>query len=302
MFGQVGRHLQRTIHGEVEGQLSTERGVNIRVVVRVPLVYLGYEDAWSIIHRATLQTGKGQDEGVVRLAATKGLILGATCRLVAHEVWPCATQTSGASSFMGVHHDVVLSSLLYAVEVVVIGGLRVMIVATGDDVAHIATLHSIVAILIHQAICLFKMALIVKCRGTGFVVHHQLHALRVSIAVQLFNIKVGVRCLEIEHIIFIMTKPVFPTNVPALYQHLLQAVLSSKVDVSLHVSRVSGMLVVRFTLGIVEVIEMHRGQVVCVAPLASASNHLPPHATIFCGMYPRCVFNLARLIEVQDEV
>ena len=187
---------------------------------------------------------------------------------------------------MGVHHDVVLGSLLDAVEIMVVGRLRVVIVATGNDVAHISALHSVIAILVHEAVGLLQMALIVDRRGTGLMVHHELHALRVSIAVKLLDIEIGIRSLEVEHIILIMTEPVFPTDVPTLNEHLLEAVFGSEVDVTLHVSCVGRMLSVRLALRVVEVVEMHRRQVEGVAPLASASNHLPPHATIFCGMDP----------------
>ena len=109
---------------------------------------------------------------------------------------------------MGVHHDVVLGSLLDAVEIMVVGRLRVVIVATGNDVAHIATLHGVVAVLVHKTICLLEMALVVEGRRAGLVVHHKFHALRVCVAVEFLNVEVGIRCLEVEHIVFIVTEPV----------------------------------------------------------------------------------------------
>ena len=78
---------------------------------------------------------------------------------------------------MSVHHDVVLGRLLDAVEIVVVGGLRVMVVASRNDVAHVAALHGIIAILVHQRICSFEMTLIVLCGTARLVVHHQLHDL-----------------------------------------------------------------------------------------------------------------------------
>ena len=130
------------------------------------------------------------------------------------------------------------------------------------------------------------MALVVEGRRAGLVVHHKFHALRVCVAVEFLNVEVGIRCLEVEHIVFIVTEPVLPTDVPTLYEHLLQAVLCCEVDVAFHVGSVGGVLSVGLTLGVVEAFEMHRWQIGGVTPLASAGNHLPPHATVLCGVNP----------------
>ena len=176
ILGQVGCHLQRRVHRQIESQLSAESGVDIRLIV-APFTKLRDEDARSVVHRTALQTCERQDDGVVRLAAAERLILCSACRLVADEIGPCAAKSGRTCRLMSVHHDVVLGSLLDAVEIVVVGGLRVMVVASRNDVAHVAALHGIIAILVHQRICCFEMTLIVLCGTARLVVHHQLHAL-----------------------------------------------------------------------------------------------------------------------------
>ena len=78
--------------------------------------------------------------------------------------------------------------------------------------------------------------------------------------------------------------------------------LGSKVDIAVHVVIVGSVQPVRLGLGIVKVVELYGGQVESIRPLALAIDHLPPHADILHGLDPRCVLNLARLVEVQDEV
>ena len=85
---------------------------------------------------------------MVRTRATKGLILRATCRLVAHQIRISATDTRRTGSLVGIDHDMVLGSLLHDIEIVVVHRLRIVVIATWDDVAHIARLHSIVAVFV----------------------------------------------------------------------------------------------------------------------------------------------------------
>ena len=58
------------------------------------------------------------------------------------------------------------------------------------------------------------------------------------------------------------------------------------------------MAAVGLHLGPVYLVELDAGILVGVVPRALADNHLPPHATVFCGVDPACVLNLARLVEV----
>jgi len=56
---------------------------------------------------------------------------------------------------------------------------------------------------------------IVLCTWRSLMMHHQLNTLRVCILIQAFQIKVWIRSNEIEYIVFPVTKPVFPTDVPS---------------------------------------------------------------------------------------
>ena len=62
---------------------------------------------------------------------------------------------------MGVDHDAVLGSLGDGVVVVVDERLAVVVLAVGDDFAHIAALDGVIAILVHQVVGFFHPALIV---------------------------------------------------------------------------------------------------------------------------------------------
>ena len=88
------------------------------------------------------------------------------------------------------------------------------------------------------------MTLVVLRRTAGFVVHHQLYALRVGIVVQCFQIEVGIRRLEVENIALPTVCPVFPTDVPTLDKHLIEAVFSGKIDVTAHFLVVGGVATV----------------------------------------------------------
>ena len=52
----------------------------------------------------------------------------------------------------------------------------------------------------------------------------------------------------------------------------------------------------------VDLVELDRGEVVGVVPVALAYNHLPPHTAVLRGVDPGGVFDLTGLIEVEDEV
>ena len=53
---------------------------------------------------------------------------------------------------MGIDHDMVLGSLGHGIEVVVDHPLSVVVLTAGDDVAHVAALHGVVAILLHELV------------------------------------------------------------------------------------------------------------------------------------------------------
>ena len=74
VLGEVGSHLQRRVHRDVQGQLSADGGVDVRAIGAVHL-----EDARRVVHRSSLQSGEGQDGCVAGTRAAEGLILRAAC-------------------------------------------------------------------------------------------------------------------------------------------------------------------------------------------------------------------------------
>ena len=203
---------------------------------------------------------------------------------------------------MGVHHDVMLGSLFDAVEVVVVHRLRVVVVATRDDVAHVARLHGVVAIAVHQRVGLLEVAFVVLRARRGLVVHEQFHALRVGIVVEALQVEVGVGGLEVEDVALPAVRPVFPAHVPALYEHLVESVLGSEVDVAAHFFCRSTMVAVGSCFHPVDVVELHGGELIGVVPRRLADNHLPPHTAVLRGVNPRGVVERTGLVEVEDEV
>ena len=187
---------------------------------------------------------------------------------------------------MRIHHDVMLGSLLDDVQVVVVHRLRIVVVAAWDDVAHIARLHGIVAVFVHQFVGLLDMTLVVLRARRCLVVHQNLHPLRVGIVVQHLDVEVGIGCHKVEHVTLPHVCPVFPANVPAFHQHFVETVLGGKVDVALHLLVVGGMAAVGLHLRPVNLVEFDAGEVVGVVPVALAHNHLPPHAAVLRGMNP----------------
>ena len=62
---------------------------------------------------------------------------------------------------MAVDHDMMLGRLFEDIHIVVVHRLRVVEIAAGDDVAHIAGLHGIIAILVHELEGILQVAFIV---------------------------------------------------------------------------------------------------------------------------------------------
>ena len=216
VLGQVGGHLQRAVHRHIKRQLAYERGVHTIGVV-APRAQLCLQDARRVVHGATLQTGEGQYHGVVGIAAAESLVLRAAGALVAYQVGIGAAKACGTGCLVGVDHDVMLGGLLHGIEIVVVHGLRVVMVAAGDDVSHVTGFHGVVAVIIHQLVGLLHPSLIVGDAGGSLVMHHELHALGVGIVVEILDVEVGIGRDEVEHIPFPAVGPVFPTHVPTFH-------------------------------------------------------------------------------------
>lgn len=119
--------------------------------------------------------------------------------------------------------------------------LAVMVLAPRDNVAYITTFHSIIAVIVHQFICSIHILFVVHHRRRGFVMHHQLYAFSVCIGVKRLDIKVGIGGKKVENLLFQVTLRIFPADVPALDQYLVEPVFGSKIDITAHISVVGGM-------------------------------------------------------------
>ena len=256
------------------------------VGIVAPGLKLSLENTGSIVHRSTLKTGEGQDDGVVGTTAAEGLILGAACTLVAYEVGIGAAKTSGAHCLMSVDHDMMLGSLLDDMHIVVVHRLRVVVVATRDDISHISSLHCIITILVHEVEGSIEMTLIVLSARRCLVVHHQFDTLGVCILVEILDIEVGIRSDEVKDIALPHICPVFPSDVPTLNQYLVETVGCGEVDILLHVGGVCTVASVGSKFGVVGLTELYRRQTAGIFPCALTYNHLPPYTAVFCGVNP----------------
>ena len=67
------------------------------------------------------------------------------------------------------------------------------------------------------------------------MVHHDLDTLGMGILIECLDVEVGIRGQEVEHFLLHIAAPVFPSDIPSLDQHLVEAMLCGKVDVAAHV-------------------------------------------------------------------
>ena len=153
----------------------------------------------------------------------------------------------------------------------------------------------------HELVSLVEVALIVAGRARGFVVHNHLHALGGGIAVDFFDVEVGIGGDEVEHVVLLVAEPVLPAYVPSLDEDGIEAMLGGEVDVALHVLGVGGVGAVGLGVGVVGFAELHGGEVVGVAPGALVGDHVPPYADILRGLNPGGVLYLAGLVEVEGD-
>ena len=157
MFGQVGSHLQRTVHDKIERELTTKCGVDEALIVAP------FKNARCIVHRTTLQTCERKHHGVVSYVSAECLILSTTCTLIAYKVRPCAADARWTCCLVCIHHDMVLGGSLYDTLIVIVHELAVVILTSRNDVADVSCLNGIIAILVHQVESILHMALVIEC-------------------------------------------------------------------------------------------------------------------------------------------
>ena len=301
VFRYVGCHLQGAVHGDVQGQLTSQRGAHMRGVRGVQLAAIHFEDARRIVHRATDEAREGQDGGVVHLVASEGFIFCAAGRFVADQVGVGAAQSCRAHGFVGIDHDFIVGGLGHGVQVVVHHPLAVVVLAAGDDVAHVAALDGVIAVVYHELVGLVHVAFVVVDGAGSLVVHHHLDALALGIAVNLFHVEVGVGGHEVKDVVLALAEPVFPALVPSFDQHGIKSMLGCKVDVAFHVLRVGRVLAVGFGLGVIGLPQFHAVDIVSVGPSTLVGNHVPPDADVFHGLNPGRVCQLAGFVQVEGD-
>ena len=179
-----------------------------------------------------------------------------------------------------------LGSFHNGIMVVVVDRLAVVTFTKGNDGSHIAAFHGIIAVLVHQSVSLLHPTLVIHCRCRTFVVHDEADAFLVCIFVQSRQIKVGIRCEEVEDELLLLAVPVLPANVPTFDEEAIEAVGGGKVDVAAHISVVGAVGAIGLGVFVVGLAEFHRGKVVGVGPGTLARNHLPPNAHVFHRVYP----------------
>ena len=227
--------------------------------------------------------------------------LGAHGAFVADHVRPGAAQAGRADGFMGVDHDVVLGRLDDGIVVMVDDRLAVVILAVRDDLADVAALDGVVAILVHEVVGLLHPALVINGGRGTFMVHDQAHALAVGIGVKGRQVEVRIRGDEVEDVVFLLAVPVFPAFVPAFDQQAVEAVLGGEVDVAADILVVGAVLAVRGGMGIVRDAQLDGRIVIGIGPLALAGDHFPPDTHVFDWVDPGNVVQGARVIEVEDQ-
>ena len=145
------------------------------------------------------------------------------------------------------------------------------------------------------------MAFVVASRARSFVVHHQFYTFRMSVFVKRFEVEVGIRGYKIEHIVFFVTKPIFPTYIPTFYKHLVEAVFSCKIDIFAHFFVVSTVGTIRFSFAVINGIEVDSREVVRITPRVFTGDHFPPNTYVFYRFNPRSIGDSTRLIEIENQ-
>ena len=155
--------------------------------------------------------------------------------------------------------------------------------------------------MVHKTVGSVEMALVVTHRRRCLMVHNHINAPLFGVLMNSLHIEIRVGRNEIIYIIFLIAKPIFPADVPTLYEHAIEAVFGSKIDVTLHVGGVGTMPPMRLHFRIIGLANLHGGQVGGVRPLTHSVDHLPPNAYVFTRPNPRGIGYLTRLVEIEGQ-
>ena len=302
VLNQIGSHLQRAIQRYIKSQLLTKSSLYLSVRFISHEFQFCIENTRSIIHRTTNQTVERKQSCVERFATAECFIFRSTSRLVTNQVRISATKSRRAYCFMSIDANLIIGSFGHSIKVVVIHPLTVMMFATGNHIAYITTLHSIVAVVYHKLVSFIHVAFVVAHGSGSFMVHHQFHAFALGIVIQHLHIKVRIRSHKVEYIIFGVAEPVFPTFVPAFHQYLVKTILGSKVNVTFHIFISSTMLTIGFGLVVIRFTQFYGRKIIRISPSALTGNHFPPYAYIFHRFNPGNIFVSTRFVQVQCQL
>ena len=104
-----------------------------------------------------------------------------------------------------------------------------------------------------------------------------------GVSVEPFEIEVGIGRLEVENGVLLLAEPILETGIPTFDKHFVETMLRREIDVFFDVGRIRRMLL----------------RVWHVCPVLRTGDHRPPYADVFDWMNPACVFDGARLVEVE---
>ena len=134
------------------------------------------------------------------------------------------------------------------------------------------------------------------------MMHDELHSLGMCILIECLDVEIRIGSQEIEYFFLHIATPVFPTDVPSFYQDSIETMGCSKVNVTAHIGIVGRMLARWLGMYIVGSIQLHGRIIMGIGPLPLTGNHLPPYTHVLHRMNPGGILDLARLIEVENQV
>ena len=147
---------------------------------------------------------------------------------------------------MCIDHDMMSGRLFDSVEIMVVHPLPVVMFSPWINTSNISALNSIVSVFFHKFIGRSHLSFVTADGRRGFMVHHQFNSLGAGIIVQCRDVEIGIGSDEIENILFREFLPIFPTDIPSLYQHFVESVFSCEIDVFANIGIVGRMSEGRF--------------------------------------------------------
>ena len=152
MLREIGGHLERRIHCKVERQLIADGSIDMRLVGRAIFLHVHHEDSRGIIHRTAVETGERKNRDVLRVEASKSLILSSFGGFVAYHVRVGAAQARRTDSLMRIDHDMMLGRLADGVLVMIVHVLAIVVLAARENLAHVTGLDRVIAVLVHEVV------------------------------------------------------------------------------------------------------------------------------------------------------